>query len=104
MIEEEEARTKVLENIQVQASRKVSLSHGLSCFAAEDYFSSLPLPNFDNSAMDGMRLWQARAVSVNDYALSVNNLQAWIDNCVFRLVKRFGFLPARQCPLAQMQW
>ncbi len=53
MIAEEEARTKVLENIQVQASRKVSLSHGLSCFAAEDYFSSLPLPNFDNSAMDG---------------------------------------------------
>lgn len=53
MIEEEEARTKVLENIQVQASRKVSLSHALSCFAAEDYFSSLPLPNFDNSAMDG---------------------------------------------------
>ena len=53
MIAEEEARTKVLENIQVQSSRKVSLSHGLSCFAAEDYFSSLPLPNFDNSAMDG---------------------------------------------------
>ena len=53
MIEEEEARTKVLENIQVQASRKVSLSHALNCFAAEDYFSSLPLPNFDNSAMDG---------------------------------------------------
>ena len=53
MIAEEEARTKVLENIQVQASRKVSLSHALSCFTAEDYFSSLPLPNFDNSAMDG---------------------------------------------------
>jgi len=53
MIAEEEARTKVLENIQVQASRKVLLSHALSCFAAEDYFSSLPLPNFDNSAMDG---------------------------------------------------
>src|SRR6266403_4167258 len=53
MIAEEEARTKVLENIQVQASRKVSLSHALTCFAAEDYFSSLPLPNFDHSAMDG---------------------------------------------------
>src|SRR6266480_6088588 len=53
MIAEEEARTKVLENIQAQASRKVSLSHALNCFAAEDYFSSLPLPNFDNSAMDG---------------------------------------------------
>ena len=53
MIAEEEAREKVLEKIQVRASRRVSLSHALNCFAAEDYFSSLPLPNFDNSAMDG---------------------------------------------------
>ena len=53
MIAEEEARTKVLEKIQMRASRRVSLSHALNCFAAEDYFSSLPLPNFDNSAMDG---------------------------------------------------
>src|SRR5213082_3310482 len=53
MIAEEEAREKVLEKIQVRASRRVSLLHALNCFAAEDYFSSLPLPNFDNSAMDG---------------------------------------------------
>src|SRR5439155_3078599 len=53
MIAEEEAREKVFEKIQVRASRRVSLSHALNCFAAEDYFSSLPLPNFDNSAMDG---------------------------------------------------
>jgi molybdopterin molybdotransferase len=53
MISEEEARKKVLEKIQVRPSRSVLLSQALSCFAAEDYFSSLPLPNFDNSAMDG---------------------------------------------------
>src|SRR6266480_4462144 len=53
MIAEAEARKKVLEKIQMRASRRVSLSHALNCFAAEDYFSSLPLPNFDNSAMDG---------------------------------------------------
>src|SRR5437879_13778517 len=53
MIAEEEARTKVLEKIQMRASRRVSLTRALGCFAAEDYFSSLPLPNFDNSAMDG---------------------------------------------------
>src|SRR5437762_4289593 len=53
MIAEEEAREKVLEKIQVRASRGVSLSHAPNCFAADDYFSSLPLPNFDNSAMDG---------------------------------------------------
>ena len=53
MISEEEVREKVLEKIQVRPSRWVLLSQALSCFAAEDYFSSLPLPNFDNSAMDG---------------------------------------------------
>jgi len=53
MISEEEARKEVLEKIQVRPSRSVLLSQALSCFAAEDYFSSLPLPNFDNSAMDG---------------------------------------------------
>lgn len=53
MISEEEARKKVLANIGVRPSRSVLLSQALSRFAAEDYFSSLPLPNFDNSAMDG---------------------------------------------------
>jgi molybdopterin molybdotransferase len=53
MISEGEARKKVLEKIEVRPSRSVLLSQALSCFAGEDYFSSLPLPNFDNSAMDG---------------------------------------------------
>src|SRR6266513_2464363 len=53
MISEGEARRRVLEKIEVRPSRSVLLSQALSCFAAEDYFSSLPLPNFDNSAMDG---------------------------------------------------
>jgi len=53
MISEEEARKKVLANIGVRSNRSVLLSQALSCFAADDYFSSLPLPNFDNSAMDG---------------------------------------------------
>src|SRR5438105_2273131 len=53
MISEEEARKKVLANIGVRPSRSVLLWQALSCFAAEDYFSSLPLPSFDNSAMDG---------------------------------------------------
>ena len=53
MISEGEARKKVLEKIEVRPSRSVLLSQALSCFAGEDYFSSSPLPNFDNSAMDG---------------------------------------------------
>ena len=53
MISEEEARKKVLANIGVRCSCSVLLSQALSCFAAEDYFSSLSLPSFDNSAMDG---------------------------------------------------
>jgi molybdopterin molybdotransferase len=53
MISEDEARTKILEKVQARPSRMVSLSQALDCFAAKDYFARLPLPNFDNSAMDG---------------------------------------------------
>src|ERR1700740_2635169 len=53
MISEIEARSKVLAAIQPLPPRQVSLSSALDCFAAEDYFARFPLPNFDNSAMDG---------------------------------------------------
>ncbi len=53
MISEEQARKKILETVRSLASRRLSLSQALGCFAAEDYFARLPLPAFDNSAMDG---------------------------------------------------
>jgi molybdopterin molybdotransferase len=53
MISEDEARTKILKKVQARPSRLVSLLQALDCFAAEDRFAPLPLPNFDNSAMDG---------------------------------------------------
>jgi molybdopterin molybdotransferase len=34
-------------------ARNLSILHALDHFAAEDYFARLPLPMFDNSAMDG---------------------------------------------------
>jgi molybdopterin molybdotransferase len=49
MISEEEAPKGSPEKFSA-AQRSVLLSQALSCFAAEDFFSSLPLPNFDNSA------------------------------------------------------
>ena len=53
MISEEEARKKILETVRSLPSRRLSLSQALGCFAAEDHFARLPLPAFDNSAMDG---------------------------------------------------
>ena len=65
MISEEEARAKILETIRPLPTRRLridsrapigsglSILQALDCFAAEDYFARLPLPNFDNSAMDG---------------------------------------------------
>ena len=53
MISEEEACSKILKTIQPLPARRVSLLSALGCFAAEDYFARQPLPNFDNSAMDG---------------------------------------------------
>ena len=53
MISEEEARGKMLGAIQLLPSRRLPSSEALGYFAAEDYLSRLPLPGFDNSAMDG---------------------------------------------------
>ncbi len=53
MIGEEVARAKILEAVRPLPARRLSILQALDCYAAEDYFARLPLPNFDNSAMDG---------------------------------------------------
>jgi molybdopterin molybdotransferase len=53
VISEEEARKKILETVRPLPVRKLSISKSLDFFAAEDHFARLPLPTFDNSAMDG---------------------------------------------------
>jgi molybdopterin molybdotransferase len=53
MIGEEEARNRILEAVRTIPERKVFLSDGLNFFSARDVVARLPLPMFDNSAMDG---------------------------------------------------
>jgi molybdopterin molybdotransferase len=53
MITESEARGKILDAVLPLPTRKMSILDALDRFAAEDYFARLPLPMFDNSAMDG---------------------------------------------------
>src|SRR5260370_13493986 len=53
MISEAEARAKILEAVRLLPPRKMSILQALDHYAAEDYFARLPLPIFDNSAMDG---------------------------------------------------
>jgi molybdopterin molybdotransferase len=64
MISEADARAKILEAVRPLPPRKMSIlsasrtdssrgEQALDHFAAEDYFARLPLPMFDNSAMDG---------------------------------------------------
>ena len=64
MISEADARAKILEAVRPLPPRKMSIlsasrtdssrgEEALDHFAAEDYFAQLPLPMFDNSAMDG---------------------------------------------------
>ena len=53
MIGEEEARRRILEAVSPLRERTVALANALDCFAAQDYFARVPLPAFDNSAMDG---------------------------------------------------
>ena len=53
MISEEEARKEILETVRPLPARKLSILKSLDFFAAENQFARLPLPTFDNSAMDG---------------------------------------------------
>jgi molybdopterin molybdotransferase len=53
MINEQEARRRILEKISPLGKQAVPLAAALDCFAAQDYFAQLALPTFDNSAMDG---------------------------------------------------
>jgi molybdopterin molybdotransferase len=53
MISEEDARRRVLEKVSPLRERTVPLSNALGCFSAREVVARLPLPNFDNSAMDG---------------------------------------------------
>ena len=53
MISEEEARRQILEKVTPLPERAVPIASALDRFAAQDYFAQLPLPAFDNSAMDG---------------------------------------------------
>src|SRR5437016_1903184 len=48
-----ETRKKILETVRPLPSRRLPLLPALGCFTADDYFAQLPLPMFDNSAMDG---------------------------------------------------
>jgi len=53
MISESDARAKILEAVRPLPPRNISISKALDRFAAKDYLAQLPLPMFDNSAMDG---------------------------------------------------
>jgi molybdopterin molybdotransferase len=53
VISEEEARRRILETVSPLEERTVPVTGAVDCFAAGDYFARLPLPAFDNSAMDG---------------------------------------------------
>jgi molybdopterin molybdotransferase len=53
VISEDEARAKILEQIQPLPGQRVGLLQALDRFAAKDYVARVALPAFDNSAMDG---------------------------------------------------
>lgn len=53
MLEETEARQRILSLIPPAAAESVRLDQAVSRYAAVDLFATLPLPPFDNSAMDG---------------------------------------------------
>ena len=102
MISEEEARRKILETIQPLPECTVSLSAALDCFSGQDLVARLPMPGFDNSAMDGYAV-VARSCRMGERLRVIGEQQALIEGFEFLQAKRPGFLPARRCPWARTQ-
>jgi molybdopterin molybdotransferase len=53
VINESEARARILQTVAPLPTREVALGDSLDRFAGNDYVARVPLPGFDNSAMDG---------------------------------------------------
>lgn len=53
MIQQEEALARIIGAVRPLPPRSVPLADAVDCFCARDYFATLALPPFDNSAMDG---------------------------------------------------
>jgi molybdopterin molybdotransferase len=59
MISEEEALRRILDDAAPLPPHRVRLAAALNFFAAQDCVARTPLPNFDNSAMDGYAVMAA---------------------------------------------
>ena len=53
VIDQAEALARILARVRARPARTVPLEESLGCFAARDVSAGMPLPPFDNSAMDG---------------------------------------------------
>ena len=103
MISENEGRTKIFQVVDTVAVAFDLDIQALDRFAAEDLVARLPMPLFDNSAMDGYAL-VAPLANNNHCASSGSNRRGLINNCGFRPGRRCAFLPVPRFPRAQTQW
>ena len=78
MIQQEEARARILETVRPLGPRTVSLAAALDCFAKRDLFAPISLPLFDNSAMDGYAV-VASSCSAGSRLVVVDEQPAGID-------------------------
>src|SRR5438874_7600281 len=69
-------------------SRRLSISQALGCFAAKDYFALLPLPAFDNSAMDGYAVVASSCKKGDRKSTRLNSSHVEISYAVFCLKKK----------------
>jgi molybdopterin molybdotransferase len=94
MISEAEARSRILESIQPLLSRRVGLGQALDCFAAENYVARIPLPAFDNSAMDGYAVVASSCASAKQLRL-IGEQPAGVDRSLrVAAGEAVGFLQA----------
>ena len=103
MLSEEDARAKILERVQLLPARKVPVQRARGCFVAGDVFARLPLPLFDNSAMDGYAVIAKIPNGKRDCVWWASSRPALIEGFMSAAEKLCAFLRARRFPRARMR-
>jgi molybdopterin molybdotransferase len=81
MMTENEARARILAEVEQLPARTVALGEAQDRFAAEDLFARVPLPAFDNSAMDGYAV-VARSSGAGKHLRVIGEQPAGIDRAL----------------------
>ena len=98
MITQEEALAKILNGVRLAVARDATLARS-RLFCGTRIFARLPMPLFDNSAMDGYAVVSSDCRQEQFCAWLANRQRASIEKPNLARAKLFAFSPGLRCPV-----